>query len=122
LGAVPAATNSVRAGSVTFLARRAVLELDARQRAARVGHAGQRRQLLDEAHALLEELDDLLVVQAVGGAVRHRLAVDQRHPAPRRHQLAEVGRLARRRRARALGRTARPCSRNSRAISASSAS
>ena len=79
------------------------LELHRLQRAALVGDAGERRQLLDEADPLLEELGDLLVVEAIGRAVGHVAPVDQRDAAPLLDQRREVRHLAGRDRARPLG-------------------
>ena len=77
-------------------------QIDVRRRLARlkriglhvgalVEHGLGRRHVLDVAHALLEALDDLLVVEAVGGRVLEPLAVDERDAAPRVEQLLHVG-------------------------------
>ena len=50
-----------------------------------------RLEALDEGDALLEGLDDLLVVEAIGGGVLHRPAIRDRHAAPRSAEAGEIG-------------------------------
>src|SRR5450759_584775 len=77
-------------------------EDDGPERAELVGDRLHGIDILDEADALLERLDDLLVVQAVGGRLLHRAPVGDVRTAPELHELREVRRLAGALRPRAL--------------------
>ena len=63
----------------------------------------QRAHAFREADSLLQGLDDLLVVQAVGRGVLEPLPVDDGHPSPGAGEAREVGGPAGGARGRALG-------------------
>ena len=100
-GEVPAATRSVRQGSST-VDPSFRLKTTARSAPNSSGNRLDGLEVLDEADSFLERLDDLLVVQAVGGRLLHRAPVDDVRAAPELHEPREVRRLAGARRARAL--------------------
>ena len=97
-GVVPAATRTLlrrKRDDIVAAARPGPCTRQRHDRAAIVGDGLDRVEILRELDALFQCLDDLLVIEPVGGRVLQCLPVRDRDAAPRPNQAGQTGSLGR---------------------------